>query len=172
MRYRVRSTPLLALLALALPGCAPLAGLGAVIQPPRFEMASDRPSELRLLAPAAERPLGGAAVRLWARVENPNAFGLTLSTLAGTLFLEGQQAAQADFPLGLPLAAAADTVIPLDLIVSFADVPGLANVALQLVERSQLGYRLDGRASVDAGLLGQPVFGPMTLLEGLLHVRR
>ena len=36
------------LLALTLTGCASLEGLRALIQPPRFEQAPDRPSEIRL----------------------------------------------------------------------------------------------------------------------------
>ena len=33
-------------------------------------------------------------------------------------------------------------------------------------------YRLDGRIGVDAGPLGRPTFGPMTILEGDVSVRR
>jgi hypothetical protein len=152
-------------------GCAGL-GLGDVIQPPRFSVASGTQAELRLVGPSAGRPLGGAAVRLWARVENPNSFGLSLAALRGDLALEGTRAADVDFPLGLPLTAGQDTVIPLDINISFSDLPGLADVAARLVTRNSVGYRLDGTVTVNAGPLGNPSFGPSTLLDGTLSVRR
>jgi hypothetical protein len=163
------------LLAVTLPllaaGCATLGAL-ATLQPLTIESAPDRPSELRLLMPSVDRPLGGASVRLWARIGNPNAFGLTLARLDGALFLQEIQAAEVDFPFGLPLAAASDTVIPIDINVSFRDAPRLAEILLRGIERSELDYRMDGRMAVDAGRLGQPVFGPMTMLSGSVQVRR
>ncbi|MDQ3169037.1 MAG: LEA type 2 family protein, partial [Acidobacteriota bacterium] len=112
-----------------------------------------------------------AAIRLYTRVRNPNPFGLTLRTLRGQLFLEGGRAAEADFPLGLPLSAGGDDVIPLDLRVSFADIPGLADAIRRAVSGQALGYRLDGTVGVDAGQWGTPSFGPMTLLTGDLRTR-
>lgn len=151
-------------------GCAELGGLGALVQPPRFEQDDSQPAEVRFAGPSIGRPLGGAVVRLWTRVTNPNAFGFTLGTLKGTLFLEGARAADADFPLGLPLGARQETVIPLELSVSFSDLPGLADVIRRASAGDPIAYRLDGTIGVDAGRLGQPVFGPMTLLRG--DVRR
>ena len=119
-----------------------------------------------MLGPASGLPLGGAGVRLWARITNPNPFSLTLGRLQGTLFLEDQRAADAAFPLGLPLAALAETTVPIDLSVSFANLPGLADTIRRAINRQPLAYRLDGTIGVDAGRLGQPVFGPMTLLRG------
>jgi hypothetical protein len=66
-----------------------------------------REAELRVIGPSATGPLGGAALRIWTRVQNPNAFGLTLSALQGSLFLEGKRAGDVSFPLGLPLTATA-----------------------------------------------------------------
>ena len=146
--------------------CASLEGLRGLVQPPRFEQARDQPAEVTLEAPSALRPLGGAAVRLWTAVTNPNAFGLTLGTLDGTLYLEGERAAAAAFPLGLPLAAGQQTVVPIDLSISFADIPGLADVIRRAARQEPVGFRLAGTIGVDAGRLGQPVFGPMTLMTG------
>ena len=161
------AAPLFALaLALANPGCAALDQLRGLVQPPRFEEAPGQPAEIRVLPPGAGLPVGGAGVRLWARVSNPNAFGFTLGTLRGTLYLEGSRSATADFPLGLPLAAGGDTVIPIDLSISFSDLPGLANVIRRAVGREPVAYRFDGTIGVDAGRFGQPTFGPMTLLAG------
>lgn len=149
--------------------CASLGGLGSLVQAPTFTEARDQPAEITLQPPSASRPLGGAAVRLWTEVGNPNAFGLSLGTLDGTLYLDGQRAAIAAFPLGLRLAARDSVVVPIDLAISFADVPGLADVVRRAVRRETVGYRLDGTIGVDAGGLGQPTFGPMTLMRGDLR---
>jgi hypothetical protein len=148
------------------------ATLGNVVQPPRFSVVSGRSAELRLLGPTLQSPMGGAAVRIFARVENPNALSLTLASLRGNLFLEDVRAAAVDFPLGVPLLANQDTVIPLDISFRFSDIPGLADVATRLLTRSALAYRLDGTVTVDAGLLGQPSFGPQTWLRGQVDVFR
>jgi hypothetical protein len=152
-------------------GCATVANL-LQVQPPTFQVAEGSRSELRLLGPSAERPLGGAAIRIWSRVGNPNAFGLTLTTLEGDLILEGARAAVVDLPLGLPLRAGQDTIVPIDVTVGFADLPGLADAAIRFATRGRVDYRLDGRFGVDAGALGRPTFGPTTLLTGQLDVRR
>lgn len=157
----------LAIVATFCQACASLQGLRALVQPPRFEQA-DQPPEVRLVGPSVERPLGGAAIRLWTEVTNPNPFGLTLGTLDGTLFLDGTRAAGAEFPLGLPLRAGQRSTVPIDLSVSFSDLPGLADVVRRASRREPVEYRLDGTIGVDAGQLGQPVFGPMTLIHGAL----
>lgn len=155
-----------ALLTLAMTACAGLEGLRAFVQPPTFEEAPGQQAEIRLLGPSVSQPLGGAGIRLWTQVSNPNAFGFTLGTLRGTLNIENARAADVDFPLGLPLRAREQTVVPIDLSVSFSDLPGLANVIRRAVNRQPLAYHLEGTIGVDAGQLGQPVFGPMTLLRG------
>lgn len=151
--------------------CASL-NLGDVLAAPRFSEAPGREASLRILGPSAERPSGGAAIRIWTRVENPNPVGLTLASLAGDLFLEDARAATVDFPLGVPLPASGDTIIPLELSVDFEDLPGLADAATRALTGQPLGYRLDGTVSVDAGALGRPTFGPSTLLRGEMDVLR
>jgi hypothetical protein len=157
--------------ALLLNGCAAL-GLGTVVQPPRFTVADGQDAELRLSPPSASRPLGGATLRIHARVQNPNAFGLTLAALRGNLFLENAQAAAVEFPLGMPLAAGGDTVIPIDINISFSDVPGLVEAAQRILTQNRVGYRLDGTVTVDAAPFGQPSFGPTTWLQGESRVIR
>lgn len=154
------------LLTLTLTGCAALDGLRGLVQPPTFEEAPGRRAEIRLLGPSRAQPLGGAGIRLWTQVSNPNPFGFTLGTLRGTLHIEDARAADVDFPLGLPLGAGEQTVVPIDLAISFSDLPGLAGVIQRAANRQPLAYHLEGTVGVDAGQLGQPVFGPMTLLRG------
>jgi hypothetical protein len=158
-----------ALCTLLSAACASLGGLGALVQAPTFTEARDQPAEVTLQPPSTSRPLGGAAIRLWTEVGNPNAFGLSVGTLDGTLYLDGQRAATAAFPLGLRLAARDRTVVPIDLAISFADVPGLADVVRRAARREAVGYRLEGTVGVDAGAMGQPTFGPMTLMRGDLR---
>ncbi len=167
----LRRALLLAVLVL-LPGCASLGGLGNVLSAPTFRVDEGQQAQLRLLPPAPGRPSGGAAIRLYARVSNPNPLALTLSTLAGGLELEGRQAARVNFPLGVPLAANGETVVPLDISVNFNDIPALGGVILNAVTGRPLQYRLNGTVGVNAGLLGQPTFGPMTLLSGSVRVTR
>lgn len=156
---------------LLLAACASL-GLGDIVQPPRIGEAPDRTARLRLLLPSADLPAGGAGVRLFARVENPNRFGIDLARVTGDLFLEGTRAAGVDFPLGVPLQALADTVVPLDLTVGFDDLAGLAQAAQRALGGGALQYRLEGTVTVDAGALGRPTFGPSTLLTGAVQVTR
>jgi len=158
--------------ALSASGCATLGGLSQIIQPPRFEQADGQPAELRILGPSRTMPVGGAGVRIWLKVTNPNAFGFTLSTLDAALSLEGSRAAAADFPLGLPLSARQESVIPLDLAFSFADLPGLAGALRRLAVGGSVAYELNGTVGVDAGRLGTPTFGPMLLTRGEMRVVR
>jgi Late embryogenesis abundant protein len=157
-------------LALVFGACTNL-NLQQVIQPPRFVQAPNQPAELRLLGPSANSPLGGAGVRIWLQVTNPNPFGFTVSTLRTDLSLEGNHAASGDFPLGLPLSAGQQTVVPLDLAVSFADVPALSRTIGRLAAGGSAAYRLDGTVGIDAGRFGTPTFGPMMLTTGQLQVR-
>lgn len=150
----------------AFAACAELNKIASLVQAPRFEQDPGHQAEIRVMGPGSGLPLGGAGVRLWAKVSNPNAFSLTLGTLKGTLYLQDSQAADVDFPMGLPLAAGGDTTVPIDLSVSFSNLPGLADSIRRAISRQPIPYRLDGTIGVDAGRLGQPVFGPMTLLRG------
>lgn len=153
----------------ALWGCASL-GLGSVIQPPAVSSVEGRDPELRLTLPGSAQPAGGAAIRLWCRIENPNDFSLTIVRLAGDLFIGDAQGVAVEFPLGVPLVAGGDTIVPLDVSLDFDDVPALGEAALRAVTSGTLPYRLEALIGVDAGLLGQPTFGPSTLLRGELRV--
>ena len=159
------------LLALSVAGCASLEGLRALIQPPRFEQANDRQSEIRLSTMQSGRVSPGATVRIWTDVTNPNPFGFTLSTVRATLWLDDVEAADADFPLGLPLQPRQTETIPFDLTVSFANVPRLATAIRQAASGGGLSYRLEGTIGVDAGRFGQPTFGPLTVVSGDLRAR-
>jgi len=148
--------------------CASLGPLAQIVQPLRFSEVPGQRSTVRLVAPSARQPLGGAALRLWTRVRNPNPVGLTLSTLTAEVSLEGTRAATGDFPLGLPLEARGEADIPLDLSIDFADIPGLADVLRRAVSNQSVDYQVDGSFSIDAGALGRPAFGPMRLFSGEL----
>lgn len=149
--------------------CASL-GLGTVVQPPRISASGTQDAQLNLVGPTRNNPYGGARIRLYARVQNPNPFGMTLASLGGRLFLQSQEAALVDLPMGLPLMASQDTVVPIDLTIGFDDLPNLLDVVRDAAGGGSLDYRLDGTVGVDAGALGTPTFGPMTLMEGDVRV--
>ena len=149
-----------------------LGTLGGLVQPPRFSEAEDQPAEIRLVGPSAERPIGGAVVRIWTRVSNPNAFGFRLATLRTTLLLDGSRAATGDFPLGLPLGPREETVVPLDLSLSFSDLAGLSRIVRSAADGQAVPYQLDGTIGIDAGRLGQPTFGPTLLFRGEFNAIR
>jgi hypothetical protein len=167
-RARYLFLPVLLLAA----GCAGLTQLARIVQPPRFDQADDLPAEIRFIGPSGAMPAGGAGVRIWLEVTNPNPFGFTLSTLNATLSLEGGRAATGAFPLGLPLNAQQESVVPLDLSISFTDLPGLAGMLRQVAIGGDVEYQLDGTVGVDAGRFGTPTFGPMLLTRGELRVVR
>jgi hypothetical protein len=164
-------TAFLPLMAIALSGCAGM-GLEQVLQAPTFRVDGSQQAQLRLLGPSMQNPLGGAAVRLYARVGNPNPVGLTLTRLVGQLQLQGTNAARIDFPLGVALQAGGETMVPIDIAINFNDLPALAGVARNALAGQPINYALNGTVGVDAGLLGQPTFGPMLLLQGDLRATR
>ena len=139
-------------------GCGALGQIAQIVQPSRFERA-DRPADIRFIASSLSNPAGGAGVTLWIQVTNPKPFGVKLSTLAATLHVEGQRAATGDFPLGLPLTANQTSVIPLDLSISFTDVPGLAGAIRQAATGQPIGYELNATVGIDAGRFGQQPSG-------------
>ncbi len=168
----MRKTMVLLSLVSLTTACASLGALGslrAIVQPPRFEEAPNRPAEIRLLPSAGSRGSGGVGIRLWTKVTNPNPFGFTLSTLAGTLYLEDARAATAEFPLGLPLSPGANDIVPIDISISFSEIPDLAGVISRAVGRQPIRYRFDGTIAVETSRFGTPVFGPMTLLQGTVR---
>jgi hypothetical protein len=148
-------------------GCGAVGRLEQLIQPPQFEQ-DDRPAELRLVAPSSSYPAGGAGVTIWIRANNPNPFSLTLRTVTATLSLDGNQAATGNFPLGLPLTAGQGSVVPIDLTISFANIPALADVVGRAAAGGTISYQLHGTIGVDAGRLAAPTFGPMLLARGEL----
>lgn len=152
-------------------GCASLS-LGTIVQPPTVSSVDGRDAQLALRLPGPGRPAGGASVRLWSEIGNPNDFSLTIARLAGDLFIGDAEGVAVDFPLGVPLVAGGDTIVPLDVSIDFDDLPALAEAAFDALTSGSIPYRLDATIGVDAGVLGEPTFGPSTLLRGSLRVTR
>lgn len=160
---QVMTAVVVAAIVSSTPACAALQQLQAFVQPPRFQQDDQSPSEIRL------RGVSGAAVRIWTRVSNPNAFGVTLGTLQGALHLEGSRAATVDFPFGLPLRPQSEEVVPIDISVDFRDVPGLGQAIARAVTRQPIAFEIEGTIGVSAGRLGEQRLGPMTWLRGELR---
>lgn len=159
--------PMMLIIALAA-ACASFGPLGTYVRAPRFERVPDERPSIRLMAPSLGRVFGGATIRIMTRVTNPNAFGFTLSSLDGTLYLDNTRAATSSLPLGLPLGPGAQTDIPIELSVDFSELPGLANVIRSAAARQPVDYRFEGIVGVDAGRFGTPRFGPMTFVSGTI----
>jgi hypothetical protein len=160
--------------AVAIMGCAGCGTLGSVtqlIQPPRFVQTPSRAADVRFVAPSPSHPAGGAGVTVWVDMTNPNPFSFTLGTIDATLLVEGNRAATGMLPLGLPLLAGQTSTIPIDLSISFTDLPALADAVRQVSSGGRAAFELDGTIGVDAGAHGQPTFGPLRLAAGELRVR-
>jgi hypothetical protein len=165
----MKTTTILAA-AILVAGCASL-NLSDAVQAPRVFDVDGRDATLRILPPSTDHPAGGAAVRLWSHVENPNAFSINVTRLAGDLFVGDGGGVGVDFPLGVPLVANGDTIVPLDVTLGFDALPVLGRTLVAAALDGSLPYRLDATIGVDAGMLGAPVFGPLTLLSGSLTIR-
>jgi LEA14-like dessication related protein len=154
------------LVTAATAACASFSGTD-MVQAPRFREARDQRAQLSLSS--AEAPQS-ATLRMFARVRNPNSTKLKLAKVKGSLFLEGQQAADVDLPLDLELKPRQEKVIPIDVNVKLDKDPSLAQTLARSAEGPAVGYRVDGTLNVETQQ-GEPIFGPLTLLEGEARVR-
>ncbi|MDO4263676.1 MAG: LEA type 2 family protein [Deinococcus sp.] len=171
-RFSLAAGLWLALSAGTLTACAPaqLAGpvlAGPVVQVPSFEPRSVRLSSLNLRQNSAGQDLIGegtaAQIELTVQVRNPNPFPLRLHSLAADLFLTGQPVAALALP-DVALPARSETVQTVR-----ASVPVSQDTAaewLKVARGQGVPYRLDGTFTADLGTLGQPSFGPLTLVQG------
>jgi LEA14-like dessication related protein len=164
----MKNTALLSVLALATASaaCATLSGATSMIQAPRFSDARNQRAQLSLSSADAPQ---SATLRMFAHVRNPNSTKLTLSKVKGSLFLEGQEAADVDLPLDLELKPRQEKVIPIDVSVRLDKDSSLARTLARSAEGPAVGYRVDGTMDVETSQ-GEPVFGPLTLLEGEVRV--
>ena len=121
--------------------CASMGSLGnpgAIIQPPRFEQ---RPrSTCRGSTSRASKRRRRPTVDASHQSESVRAAARHLQERHASI-LEDSRAADADFPLGLPLAAGGDSVIPIDISISFSDLPRLGVSAQRLLARQAVPYR-------------------------------
>jgi hypothetical protein len=163
MNTRLLST---VLLAAATGACASFNAGTSRVDAPRFRESSDKRAQVSLSSPDAPR---AATVRLFAEVRNPNSTELKLSKVKGSLFLEGQQAAEVDLALDLELKPREKAEVPFDVTVPLDKSPALAEALARSAEGPAVGYRVDGTLNVETPQ-GQPVFGPLTLLEGEARV--
>jgi hypothetical protein len=96
------------------------------------------------------------------------AFAIAVSSgLSGCASLEGLRA----FVQPPQFSQAPDQPSEIRLLPIQAGRPaGGATAALRQASRGQaVNYRLEGILGIEAGRLGQPTFGPMTLLTGTLR---
>ena len=157
-RLLVLATGLMALQACASMGS--LGNLGAldsaatVRAGPRPARGDPAPGNLRRRREAVDEGQQSESVRLAPRHAERDA-------LPGGLARGGRR-----LSAGLAARRGRGSVIPIDISISFSDLPGLSGVGRRILARQPVPYRLEGTVGVDAGRLGQPVFGPMTLIRG------
>lgn len=156
---------LLSLLAvpLVLAACAPRQ---TVVQVPTFNVESVRLQSLTL-------PGGGvpatATLSILLRIQNPNPFGVRLARAGGNFFLDGKDVSRVELPnVALPANGEARQEALLSVPITFANLAEFVRVA----RGEAVSYRIDGNFTVDAGLFGQPTFGPYTLSQGTIRQPR
>lgn len=125
---RARLIPLIAPVLLLLAACAPGA---AVLTPPRFALAPEGATLLRVDPPGIGD--GRAVMRLRLRATNDNPVGVRLAQLDGTVYLDGTRAADARFQGGVSLPARGTGELTLDVSIPLQEAPGLLPSVATLV---------------------------------------
>ncbi len=143
----------------------PLLLLGCVqnlVRTPQFEIREA--GLLRLNPPGLNGIAPEAVIRISLEGRNPNPFEMSLNELKFDLYLDGAKVAAAGTP-GFKLKAnGTPGIVPVDVEVPIA--PSTLQNLLKIASGSRVTYRIDGSFSVDAGALGKPRFGPLTLAQG------
>ena len=152
---------------LTLSGCASLGPLGRVILPLRFSEVPGERSTIRLVGPNARQPLGGAALRLWTRVHNPNPVGLTLSTLRAEVSLTALARPPATFPWA-SAPGSRRVRHPTRPVNRFCRSAGPGRCASPDRVESGRGLPAGWEFQYRGWRPGPPPFGPMRLFEGRL----
>lgn len=135
---RTRHLFLVALLVVALPGCAALSRLlGGVLKKPTlaFDHASVKTVSLD----------GLTLDTVW-RVDNPNGFGLDLARFDYGFAVDGHPLAKGSAPNGIHLVADGRAMVTLPLRLRFQDVSA---TVLDLLHRTDLPYQVKGTFGFD-----------------------
>lgn len=150
---------LAALMAL-LSGCAPRQ---AFVQVPEIKVESVRLVSLTVPGFTAP-PVANLTMKL--RVYNPNAYAVRLVRAHGRFVLDGSDVGSVELPnIDLPARGEAQQDAHVSIPVSFSTVAPFLRVA----RGESVSYRIDGSFVLDAGIFGQPPFGPYTLAQGVIR---
>jgi LEA14-like dessication related protein len=143
----------------------PLLLLGCVqnlVRSPQFELREA--GLLKLNPPGLNGIAPEAVIRISLEGRNPNPFEMSLSEFKFDLYLDGAKVAVGGTP-GFKLKAnGAPGIVPVDVEIPIA--PSTVQNLLKIAGGSRVTYRVDGSFTVDAGALGKPRFGPVTLAQG------
>lgn len=149
-------------LCVGLSACTPAPLAGPVLAGPAAQVPSFGASTVRLTHLTLPEQ-GAAEIELTVQVRNPNPFAVRLHSFAAHLVLTGQPVAALMLP-DIALSARGDAVQTVR-----ASVPVSQDTAaewLKVARGQRVPYRLDGTFTADLGTLGQPSFGPLTLVQG------
>jgi LEA14-like dessication related protein len=136
-----RSAALALLASLALTSCAGMEKvMGGAIDPPRLHLESVGVEAV---------DLEGATAVAHYRLENPNAFGVSVARLSYQLEVEGRRVAAGALPGGLRLPASGVAPLSVPVRVRYADVPAFLD---HLARRDRLAYRVSGGVGFDTAV--------------------
>ncbi len=65
-----------------------------------------------------------------------------------------------------------DGKVKVNMTLTSPSCPAGPQIIQQALTRGSVAYSLNGTVAVDAGVLGQPTFGPMQLIEGSVSTAR
>ena len=159
----VRYWPILALCTVVATSCAPRLPL---VQVPEFKV--ERVELRSLTLPTLSNP-AVATLGVSLRVYNPNPYAVKLARASGRFLLEDTDVGAVDLPnIDLPARGEGRQEAVVTLPVNLSNLATFVRVG----RGEAVPYRIEGRFVVDAGLLGQPNFGPYVVAQGVLRQPR
>lgn len=153
-------------LSAILAACVPTAN---VLSVPTFTLDAARSGFVRIDPPGVGE--GAALFRLSLEVRNPNAIGVKLAGLDGSLFVRNTRAATVTFRGGIDVPAGGTAPLVLDVKVPLVAAPALLDTIASYVGGAATPYRLDAAVTID--VFGAPQrFPDFTLVSGELAAPR
>jgi len=151
-----------------------LLGGCAVVAPERvvgnleFELVAEGSGFRRLDLPGVAGGSPAATLRIRTRASNPNPVGVRLAGLDFDLYVNGTRAGSGSFTGGVDLPPRGQTVLDLEVTTSLEEGGRLVADLAEAARGQRTAYRLVGTVSLAAGRLGNPRFGPLTIVSGTL----
>lgn len=149
-----------------------LLGGCAVVAPERvvgnleFELVAEGSGLRRLDLPGIGEGSPAATVRVRTRVSNPNPVAVRIAGLDFDLYVNGNRAGSGSFTGGVELPPRGQTVLDLEVTIGLEGAGRLVADLAEAARGQRTTYRLAGTVSLAADRLGNPRFGPLTIVSG------